>query len=187
LTTIKIPATVDAAVSTLGGLGELIIARKWERAAIVAAFVRLDLGNGRRGSRTSTRLVSPREFAEFGIIGLRSDASVRKYVQAWLDSHDDEYPEPDTKVALPTVEFPPMRTGTDGANSDKGLRSTIREMEQRHGPKKVAEAIADEAPTVAAHTAINAALDALIQDGYIHTRTECMRFALATRYAEVDR
>lgn len=146
---ITIPASIDDAVEALTGLGELITARKWERAAIVAAFVHLDQGHGGRETSTSGRL-SARQFAELGIVGLSATTSVTKYVQAWLDTHDGKYPRPGATRRLPTSTFPPMRTGTDGHNSDDGMRDTVDRIMERHGPEAVAEHVATRAPHAAA-------------------------------------
>lgn len=143
---ITIPSTIDEAREALDGLGSLITARKWERAAIVAAFVRVSPGRGQvhpdiagRGNRAFP--ISPTEFAEFGIVGLLTDKSVTKYVQAWLDAHDGNYPRPGATRRLPTSGFPPMRTGTDGHNSDDGLTTTVDRMVDRHGPAAVRDAV----------------------------------------------
>lgn len=140
--TITIPTTVEDAVEHLGGLGALITARKWERAAIVAAFVRLDLGSGgRQEASTSGDFESASSFAARSIVGLSSITSVTKYVQAWLDKHDGNYPRPGSKRRLPTVPFPPMRTGTNGYSSEEGAEKTAVRI-LSHDPGVFAKAFA---------------------------------------------
>lgn len=154
---VQIPTTINEAVEALGGLGQLITARKWERAAIVAAFVRLNLGEGGHEEPASSgQFVSAREFAEKKIIGLTSKSSVSKYVQAWLDVHDGKYPKPGSKRVLPTVDFPPMRTGTDGHSTTKGMTETVSEMIERHGAEAVATAVTDVAPDASEKAVVTA-------------------------------
>ena len=88
---ISIPASLGEAVTALQGLGKLICAREWERAAIVYAFTRDgeagEVGRGRRSESTTSNL-TPREFAALGITGLRSDQTVRRYRKAWQGAVD---------------------------------------------------------------------------------------------------
>lgn len=139
--TIKIPPTIAEAVESLQGLGSLITAKKWERAAIVAAFVRLGDGQG-TSSKTGRGSESAREFSTRGIVGLSGTSSVTKYVQAWLDSHDGEYPVPGQKVVIPITDFPPTRTGTDGYDTDSGAQDTVERIIRKHGTAPVVRAIA---------------------------------------------
>jgi hypothetical protein len=139
---VVIPATLEEAADQLSGLGSLITKAKWERAAIVAAYVRLDEVNGRNARKAANggSFETPVQFAERGILGLRSATSVRKYVQAWLDEHDGKYPSPG-KVTIPIREFPAMRTGTDGFDSLPGAVTTIEQMVEKHGVDTVAQVI----------------------------------------------
>jgi hypothetical protein len=76
----KIPTDIDDAVLSLKGLGELITASEWERAAIVWAFTE-DRKPGRHSS-TFGRM-SAAEFASQSIAGLTSKQTVVKYRKAW--------------------------------------------------------------------------------------------------------
>lgn len=120
MTTINIPASLDEAVNQLTGLGELLTATEWERAAIVAAFVRLPGAGARTDLATSSQVRSPNEFANLGITGLKSKDTVRRYVQAWLYEHDGKYPKPGAKRVIPTKDFPthPGNTGTRATPSN---------------------------------------------------------------------
>lgn len=167
---ITIPASLEDAKRALDGLGELITARKWERSAIVAAFVRLSPGRGQ--SPEHSRLpngestISVEDFAALGIYGLTQAQAVRKYAQAWLDVHDGRYPRPGATRRLPTSGFPPMRTGTDGYETDTGAERTIDRLIERHGPEAVAEHVATRAPreTARAVTRVPAASAAADQE-----------------------
>lgn len=110
---IGIPATLDEAVTALNGVGRLLTAKQWERAAIVYAFtrdgVRGEGGPGRNQNGEITTLL-PSEFAGLGIIGLKSDQTVRTYRKAWQDAIADGQAEdisPGQEAVLPTREWPP--------------------------------------------------------------------------------
>jgi len=157
MTTVRLPQTVEEAVSSLEGIESLLRAKGWERAAIVAAFVRLGEGSGERtdlGPRRGTppRFLSSRGFADLGITGLSDHETVSFYVQRWLDEHGpDSYPEPGSDVALPEKEWPPGSTrGTDGYNSPAGVAKTVAKIADRDGGlDELAEAVAAD-PHVAA-------------------------------------
>lgn len=87
---ITIPASLDEAKASLNGIGALLTAKEWERAAIVYAFTRdgTDSDKNPRRSRSTTSLL-PREFAALGIMGLGSDTTVRQYRKAWQTAIDD--------------------------------------------------------------------------------------------------
>jgi hypothetical protein len=145
---ITIPSDLENAKKALGQLGELITARKWERAAIVAAFVRLAPSRGQqhpevasRGNRTFP--ISPVEFASYGIVGLLTDRSVTKYVQAWLDANDGKYPRPGSTRRLPNLDFPPTRGGTDGYSTEDGAAATITKIVRQHGGKVLQKALTE--------------------------------------------
>jgi hypothetical protein len=137
---ITIPATPGQVDSELLDLGGLITAKKWHRAALVAARVRLGEGQG-TSSRSGRGYESASTFAERRIVGLASTTSVSKYVQAWLDTHDGEYPAYGQRVTIPDTEFPPMRTGTDGYESDEGAVKTVRRIVEKHGSDVIAKAV----------------------------------------------
>ena len=92
----------------LHGVGRLLTASDWERAAIVAAFVEpMNNGGDRRSisRRTATDSLTPNQFAALGIAGLKSDNTVRRYVEAW-QSTGLPRPTPGEPVALPSEPFP---------------------------------------------------------------------------------
>ena len=76
----KIPQSIEDAVLDLKGLGELVTASEWKRAAIVWAFTK----EGEKGrKRTTSGAFSVRAFADLAISGLSSQDTIRKYRKAW--------------------------------------------------------------------------------------------------------
>ena len=78
---IYIPASIEDAITALAGIGQLLTAKQWERAAIVYAFTEPGTGGPRTGGNTPQ--LSIREFADLGITGLRDKGQVREYRKAW--------------------------------------------------------------------------------------------------------
>lgn len=142
---IVVPATLDEAVERLTALDGIVTARQWERAAIVAAHVRLGEGEGGREPSNSGQFLSARGFAELGIVGLRSTSTVTRYVNAWRDENAGNYPARGRAIALPVTEWPPTRTGTDGHSTPEGLTRTLDRMIDEHGPEAVTAAVIDRA------------------------------------------
>jgi hypothetical protein len=154
MTRINIPASIEDATERLTGIESLLTAQRWERAAIVAAFVRLSgSGGDRRSAGRSNEngdVWSAADFASLGVAGLRSEPTVRTYVNRWLEHSQGVYPEPGAAVELPDAEWEGTRTGTNGHSSTEGMQDTIRQMTETHGAAAVAEAISASAPDVAA-------------------------------------
>lgn len=179
---VTIPASIDDAVEALTGIGELITARKWERAAIVAAFVRLDLGHGGRETVSSDRFESASHFAERGIVGLSSHASVIKYVQAWLDANQDRYPRPGATRRLPSVPFPPGVHNL-GSRPAADPERAVEQLIERHGASTVAQAVAARAPRET-----RAAADTTLPQPPFPTPPEPFdRAAESTKWMDADR
>jgi hypothetical protein len=109
---IKIPSTIEDATERLISLGELVTAKEWTRAAIVAAFVSPGEVGGstkievKADSSVENDLEDCSAFARRGIIGLRSKDTVRRYHDAWM-SDDRERPTPGAKIELPDTPWPP--------------------------------------------------------------------------------
>jgi len=102
-----VPATAADARVALTSAHTLITATEWQRAGIVAAFVRLDeMGPKSKSLGGFPQTLSPNEFGALGIVGLKDPKTVRRYVQAWL-SLGQGYPEPGQTLALPVgKDFP---------------------------------------------------------------------------------
>lgn len=139
MATIIIPQTPREAATRLGSLDRLIHATEWEKAAIVAAFVRLE---GDAIPRSKVTSESAAQFAERGINGLRSKNTVVRYVKRWLEYSNGAYPKPGARVKLPDLEWLPMRTGTDGYETDEGAAKTIERIKSTpQGQRAIANAI----------------------------------------------
>jgi phage N-6-adenine-methyltransferase len=122
-TRFRIPSSLDDAVLRMSGLGELLVATEWARAALVATYVRLG-GFGSGEAVNSDHLVSAREFARLGIYGFTSHVSVLRYVRAWMD-HVGKRPQPGQQVTLPTAEFP--KTAHEAEHDDPQPEEVILE------------------------------------------------------------
>lgn len=103
-TAVLVPESLDAARDRLTRLDGLATASEWARAAIVATFV--DESGSGQGGRTdlllSSEKLTPNAFAALGIVGLKSDNTVRRYLRAWGDR---PRPTPGQYVDLPDDEF----------------------------------------------------------------------------------
>jgi len=127
--TIQIPATIEEAVAQLGGLGQLLTAKGWERAAIVYAFThdtpRGSVGRGRVRSEKS-ETYSLKEFADLKIHGLMSWATVQEHRENWKEAMANGWVEPvapGDKVVLPTEPYPP--SPRDGQGKRIGVHAPV--------------------------------------------------------------
>lgn len=120
--TITIPKTFAAAKKRLTGLGALLTATEWERAAIVAAFTEPRAGQG-TNVPTGTKVHSPTTFAQLGIHGLSDRRTVQHYRAAWVDRYGSVVPG--QTVALPNDRFP------DNPRSPEGTIASFRSAVQK--------------------------------------------------------
>jgi hypothetical protein len=101
---IVIPETVE-------GLRGLTMARGWERAAWVYAWTSNDgAGQPRKNSVKIPNTYSLSEFAKLGLIGFRSDRTVRNYYSAWqaaIDAGKAHPVKPGDSPSEPDMKFPP--------------------------------------------------------------------------------
>lgn len=106
--------------SHLSGLGVLLTARKWERAAIVYAFTEVgEVGRGRWYKPTPPKM-HIRDFAAKGYAGLTTNKSVSRYREAWVTAIGNGWAvpvSPGMAVILPDEPFPVWPYG----NSDSDL------------------------------------------------------------------
>lgn len=95
----RIPESIDDALVELKGLGELVTASEWKRAAIVWAFTE-EVG---RGKMPTNGHLSISQFARLEVNGLTKRDTVAKYRKAWKYAMDrgsidikpgDEFVEP---------------------------------------------------------------------------------------------
>lgn len=173
MSVIHIPATADAAVTELGSLGRLINARKWERAAIVAALVGPAPGQGARTDLTSGK--SPRfpftaeTLAALGMIGLRDPKQIRHYRDVWcrhrsvptlgerVDLSDlPEWPGiPEEELAAHTGMTPERKENLLAAGREAGMPTGAKVVDVAANPKAMAAAIkADPEVAKAAYEAL---------------------------------
>lgn len=139
--TIHIPATVEEATAQLGGLGRLLTAKQWERAAIVYAFT--EPGENRFSAGKSGRYTLA-AFARLNIAGLRDEETVAWMRNAWQEAVDDGATpaKPDVAVELPAREFPKhprTRSAFDG------FAAQIRK-----NPEAISELVRDDPALIAA-------------------------------------
>lgn len=118
---ITIPASIEDAKTSLNGLGALLTAKTWERAAIVYAFTG-DSKPGPKVDRLDSHTISFREFAALGIAGLTDKNTVADYRKAWAD-HGTPGIKPGDSVTLPDMEWP------TGLTSRRGTHATTAEIE----------------------------------------------------------
>jgi len=131
LTTIRTPLSAEEGIARLGVIDQLVTAKGWERAAILATLIRLPGSGGNPDSRVYTA----EQLAKEGISGLRDPDTIRKYVQRWLDANDGEYPEFGVKIKLPELRWPPVDP------SDRGTRMSAKQVEKQvRESREIAEA-----------------------------------------------
>src|SRR5690606_29811775 len=100
-----IPSTLDEVKEHLNGLGKLVTAKEWERAAIVWAWTHDHVQGQKTCSSCSELNMTESAFAAQGIINLSSRNSVREYRQRWqsiVDELGDAY------AVRPGDEIPPV-------------------------------------------------------------------------------
>lgn len=127
MSTFTIPASLDEAVGQLEGIERLLTAKRWERAAILAAFV--EIGEHGENRHTKRTLLSSRQFAALGIAGLKSHMTVREYVRRWLEDSGRPRPEPGQVIDLdglppwdkpePGTKYPPGKGGAEQRIKDQ--------------------------------------------------------------------
>lgn len=107
---VHIPETVEGLRKDLGGLERLLVAKRWEKAAIVYAWTEPgEQGDNGHTKREENRPLPIKTFARLGIIGLKHPEEVREYRSAWESAHKDGQASLDIKpgdeVALPTLPW----------------------------------------------------------------------------------
>lgn len=129
MTQVRVPPSIETAVQKLASVDSLVTAKEWERAAIVAAFVRV----GGQGQNSSSGKLTSTQFAAKGISGLRSPETVIRYRDAWLTT--GRVSAPGATVDLDGLgDFPPNAEVAPGERADAlreaaeaegaGIRST---------------------------------------------------------------
>ncbi len=138
MSTIKIPKTIEDAQASLGKLGELLTAKEWQRAAIVATFVEPATAGRRAKLAETSQFLSARAFAQLGISGLKSKDTVMHYVESWLAERPR--PEPGQTIDLAGLpDWPP--NPTVGRNVDPERMTALRAGLEDEGYTGVSKAI----------------------------------------------
>jgi hypothetical protein len=127
---ILIPPTLDEALTELSGLGELLTAREWKRAASVAAQVGPAPGPGRKSSNSATFPLGCRELVDKRIVGLGSQHTIERYRDAWCVDAGLPAPSLGERVELPDLPWPPS---THSRLDDGPRRQAIEEQARADG------------------------------------------------------
>lgn len=134
---VQVPASIEEAIADLGGLGALLTAKQWSRAAIVYAFTEADQGRRTDLAGNPARLTLL-AFANLGIAGLRDRETVAWVREAWEDAMADGQAKdvkPGDHATLPAREFPShprKRTAYDGFRAQveknpEAIRELVRD------------------------------------------------------------
>lgn len=166
--TIQIPATVEEAASELNGIHELLTAKGWAKAALVAAFTEKKAGN----KSGNPDLLSFRSFCELGINGLRDQGTVAYYAAAW-EGTGLPSPVPGKPCQLPMDPWPPASefNGRDYddermaavANDEAKLTALVEKATASLGADVVAAAIVD------ANSGVGDAVEAVVIDNRVRS------------------
>ena len=143
---VHIPASIEEAIKTLQGLGSLLTAKEWERAAIVWAYTKPGKGGQPKNPPASGR-VPFAVFARHGIHGLSKKDTVSTYWHKWQDAIDDGWAKevnPGDEIDLPEQPFfpPTPKQSIGNVVSDATAEADDSEL------KSVASAIVEHAPLV---------------------------------------
>jgi hypothetical protein len=130
---ITIPATIEEATTGLDGIGKLLTAKEWERAAIVYAFT--NPAQGQRNVGATAPKLSIRAFAALGITGLRHHTDVTAYRKAWESAILDGAPEavPGVEIELPSLPWTSHLDGTNRSQEaveDRTLKRILKDPER---------------------------------------------------------
>lgn len=169
---IKVPKTVSEATAALNGVGQLLTAKEWERAAIVYAFTTVQQGSNQH-RRKSDDALGIAEFAALGITGLTNRETVGEYRRAWVENGTLDIKPGDT-ITLPTMDWPPGQI-----NHRRGSHATEAREYIARNPKVAVEAIKAVPAVADAVTTAIANDDSLSED--------VTRKAFAKRTGTTDR
>lgn len=106
---VQIPAEIEETIFKLNGLGSLLTAGDWARAAFVRAWVEPQQGKRNLGENSSKLTV--KDFASLGIQGLTTRDAVRHYWNAWEGTRRP-VPKLGEIVDLPKHPFPEWGSNT---------------------------------------------------------------------------
>jgi hypothetical protein len=119
---ITIPREEDLA-TRLEGVHQLLTAKRWERAAIVAAYVVADNSHGKVALPPGK--YSVKEFAEKGFAGLTSRDSVGRTLRIWQETIGVQV-NPGDEIELPLVPYPMWPKFGDRLDDPRQIAAAIR-------------------------------------------------------------
>lgn len=155
--TVNIPATIEDAISELDGIGALLTAKQWERAANVWAFT--EPQQGRRNLVGKPTKLTVREFAELGIAGLQHHETVAAYRNAWqaaINSGHAKAARPGRPARLPDIDWPTVDYKAKNRPAERVARA-VREI----------EATPELAKAVIKSPVVRAAIDDAIREEWV--------------------
>lgn len=110
----------------LDGVARLLLAKGWERAAIVAAFVEVsELGSNQHSKQEpvrTDRLLSPVQFSQLGITGLKSKNTIQRYAEEWQKTGLPR-PRQGEEATLPTTPFPEWKKKAESPRKQPPVNS----------------------------------------------------------------
>lgn len=126
----KVASTLKGLDAQMKGLGGLLTATQWQRAAIVFAWTEPGAGNG--GSASSSRRLSLRDFARRGYVGLSASNTVTYNRRAWEKGMADGLPDLRPGDDIPTVTLPWDRyyDSTGDAANERHIRRAMSDPEE---------------------------------------------------------
>lgn len=153
---ITIPSSVEDLTRHLVGIERLVTAGQWERAAIVYAFVRVEDPTSTSLRSETSGSMTPVEFAQLGIAGLRSENTVRRYVRAWqaaIDTGEASPVRPGETLSLPDLPWPlepPQLESLRDRDPDRAERITEQAAEDHVAPNSIVAVIGQPSAVAAA-------------------------------------
>jgi hypothetical protein len=141
MTIITIPRSREDMVSRLTGIQRLLTATQWEKAAILAAFVRISERGGDRGNqhtggkvKSDSATLTPDEFAALGIAGLRSKNTIVRYVRRWIAT-TRPIPKPGDQVDLDGLpDWTEEEQSSDGGSRSSKAGEAVKIIGTAPGP-----------------------------------------------------
>lgn len=137
---VRIPSTIEEALTSLDGIGQLLTAKGWERAAIVYALTS-NQGAGRPSKEmveSSTNTLPIKVFAKKGITGLTTYDTIAALRKAWEEAGGDTDISLGDEVTLPTVGFKDVYVPNSGRTNQA---EAVAEDYIAKNPKVVAKAV----------------------------------------------
>lgn len=124
MNTVTIPASIEEATKALKGVGALLTAKEWERAAIVYAFTEPTDGGRPKAAKSGEKSpLTIAAFAALGITGLTTRNTVREYRETWQKYGSPV--QPGDTITLPDLDWPPIDHGRGSHATSSEIRAAI--------------------------------------------------------------